>query len=381
MNKFKWLFSKFAPSFLLTFFLILSVFHYKAFIIFCILILLIFSIESIRFICKFKGEIHIKTPEGSDQPYHPSVLYFKDGWNGYKYWMSYTPMPLNKPPYTDRWECPCVVCSNDGKTWNYPNKIEVLDDLTDEQITNKDFFSDPHLTYNSKDNCIYLYYRISEGNKQWKDISLLLIKSVDGINWSKKEKLNYIDENIINNRPISPSFICIDNSSYFMWYVEGGAKQKRNIYFSNSNNGIDWNNNHTCTLNHDINPWHIDVVKIDNTFYLTVYDLSQKVEIFQSLDGINFTFIKTLLTPSKHLGSFYKLGLYRTCIIKNEDGYSAYFSAKDGFRTAIGLLKGPTLEKMQVVSASKFLKYRRFIRDLTYKYLYLYVWILKKIAK
>ena len=33
----------------------------------------------------------INTFDGSGSLTHPSVLYFENGFNGYKYWMSYTP--------------------------------------------------------------------------------------------------------------------------------------------------------------------------------------------------------------------------------------------------------------------------------------------------
>lgn len=343
--------------------------------------LILFVIEFIIFIFNFKGEVFIKTPEGSNQPYHPSVLYFKDGWKGYKYWMAYTPMPLNKQPYTDRWECPCVICSNDGKNWRYPGVMKVLDDLTNEQIAAKDYFSDPHLTYNLNEDCIYLYYRISEGDKPYKDITIFLIKSFDGITWSAKTKINYIDKSIKNHRPTSPAFIYINDSSYFMWYVEGGDKKIRKIFCAKSNNGIDWGKETACIFDRDINPWHIDVVKIDDKFYLTVYEHEEKVSLFVSQDGINYSFVKLLLIPSKRLGSFYKQGLYRTCLIKDDKGYKAYFSAKDNFRTSIGLLQGETPENMEVISVTSYLKYKRFLRDFAYRYLYLYIRIFKEIAK
>ena len=52
----------------------------------------------------------IKTPEGSNQPYHPSVIYIPEGWNGYKYWMAGTPYPLGEEVYLD-----CLHIENDGK--------------------------------------------------------------------------------------------------------------------------------------------------------------------------------------------------------------------------------------------------------------------------
>lgn len=34
---------------------------------------------------------YIPTYDGSNQSTHPSVLYFADGWHGFRYWMGMTP--------------------------------------------------------------------------------------------------------------------------------------------------------------------------------------------------------------------------------------------------------------------------------------------------
>ena len=34
--------------------------------------------------------LNIRTYDGFDQPCHPKVLYFEEGWNGHRYWMAYT---------------------------------------------------------------------------------------------------------------------------------------------------------------------------------------------------------------------------------------------------------------------------------------------------
>ena len=109
----------------------------------------------------------IKTPEGSNQPYHPSVIYIPEGWNGYKYWMAETPYPLGEdgdwkglPPYRERWENPCVHVSKDVIHWNdFEDSQNPIDDLDENNIINKDYFSDPHLVF-YKDT-LECWYRIS----------------------------------------------------------------------------------------------------------------------------------------------------------------------------------------------------------------------------
>ena len=62
----------------------------------------------------------INTFDGSNQPYHPSVLFFPTGWCGHRYWMVETPYPIGGKPYRDRWEIPLIHTSEDGLNWDYP---------------------------------------------------------------------------------------------------------------------------------------------------------------------------------------------------------------------------------------------------------------------
>lgn len=47
------------------------------------------------------------------QTTHPAVLYFANGWNGYKFWMGHTPYEYNN----ELLENPSIVASNDGINW------------------------------------------------------------------------------------------------------------------------------------------------------------------------------------------------------------------------------------------------------------------------
>src|SRR5690625_4256142 len=58
--------------------------------------------------------IPINTYDGSGQATHPDVLYFENGWGGYKYWMAYTPYPFSD----DSLENTSITYSNDGVNWH-----------------------------------------------------------------------------------------------------------------------------------------------------------------------------------------------------------------------------------------------------------------------
>ena len=102
-----------------------------------------------------QAPLSIKTFEGSNSPYHPSVLYFEEGWNGYKYWMSETPYSPKSKPYRDRNECPSIHVSNDGIVWTEIN-LNPIDNLAGKQVEELEYFSDPHLVFaNDRLECWY----------------------------------------------------------------------------------------------------------------------------------------------------------------------------------------------------------------------------------
>ena len=347
------------------------------------IILLILLFELISFIVNDKHELEIETPDGSNQPYHPSVLFFKNGWNDWEYWMAFTPMPLGKKPYTDRWECPCVIVSHDGVNWYYPDKKEFLDDLSKEEIANQDYFSDPHLVYDEKNGCLLLYYRLSKVTEKWTDITLYRKVSYDGIHWSDREKLLY-DESIVAQRPTSPAIIFDKYEQiYKIWFVtEMMVGEKHNVYYATSSDGIHIEKSVLVNFaDNTIDPWHIDCQYINGMYYMTVFSLNERLSLFESYNGIDFSFHKTLLLPSKKIGSFYKVGLYRSCLLKDSAGYKAYFSAKDGRRVCIGLMAGKSIDRLNVISASKSKNYQAFWRDLFEKYFLLEIRLFHLIHK
>lgn len=294
--------------------------------------------------------LSIKTFDGLNCPYHPAVIYAKEGWSGYKYWMAETPYSPQAKPYRDKNECPSIHYSNDGINWE--EKHNPIDSLSCEDIKNLDYFSDPHLVM--RNDTIECWYRITRRHKdvdRRKDVYLLRKKSADGLNWTEREVLVSCaqDTSCLGKMVVSPAVIYKD-SLYQMWYVNSEG-DTRGISFAMSQNGKIWEGKTDCNIyGQERQPWHIDVTFIDGQYYLTIYDF-EDITIYRSHDKHNFYKIKTSLTPSK-IGSYYGCGLYRACLIKDEQ-YKLYFSADDGFNTYIGLMAGDKIECMNVVDNGK----------------------------
>jgi len=290
----------------------------------------------------FSSPLNIKTPNNINQPYHPSVIFIEEGFSGYKYWMAESPYPISIKPYRDRWETPCIHCSNDGKFW-HELRDNPIDDLTELEIECKAYFSDPHLVL--KEDCLECWYRLTTFNNLGSSRTYILRKtSRDGIRWSTRELLIDLFQSdkafFFEKTIISPSIVYL-NQTYYMWFVDkSGIEKNRSIRQIYSANGYKWSNSKICLLQGKyIDPWHIDVQFFDNIYYLLVYELEYNtITLWISKDGLNFNYNKEVLSPSHKFGSFYANGLYRACLVKNKKGFYIYFSCHNNKYSNIGLM-------------------------------------------
>ena len=98
--------------------------------------------------------------EESDETCHPDVLYFPEGWNGWRYWMSHTPYPNTDIAY----ENPSIVVSNDGINWFEPDGIiNPVADVYQGTDMNNNYNSDSHLFMSHYGNTMNLIWRRKNG--------------------------------------------------------------------------------------------------------------------------------------------------------------------------------------------------------------------------
>lgn len=343
-------------------------------------VILQFVFEALRTLICYKGSLDIATPTPppgiASQPYHPSVQYFLNGWNGYKYWMAFTPMPKEADPYPDRWENPCIVVSNDGIHWDYCDSvIKPLDDLTEEEIANKSYFSDPDLIYLPETDSLRVYYRLNSGSNA-NTITILFRESTDGLTWSERST-TICSDIIISLRPISPSFVW-EKDGYIMWFVK--EQETRSIYVSKSDDGQRWENAQECILcGKECDPWHIDCQLDGNKYILTIYEWCQNITIWESDDGVSFVYVKLLLSCDRILGSFYNKSLYRTCLTKTDTGYKAFFSARNIAGSSVGIMEGTSISSLTVIDGKNHMSWKSFILDFIDKYTYCYKGVLRMV--
>lgn len=277
--------------------------------------------------------------------WHPSVLYIPDGWNGHKWWMSETPYsPRHIPPYTDRWELPCIHYSDDGLTW-YPIKHNPIDDLTQDDIAQQNYLSDPHLVM--KDGVMYCYYRYTllkdrqiEGNQ-----TVLYRKySVDGQNWSERELVADLrkeeDVAIWGEQIISQSILWNEKKQIWeCWYVDGsGYKPDRGVRYVCSKDAIHWEKFRQCVIPmENDHPWHIDVQIYDGIYHMLCFSDNNVLSLYTAEDGEEFVYQNLVLKPQ--LNTFYWERIYRSCSVFDGEKYRIYFSGFDEELGRIGMVQ------------------------------------------
>ena len=290
--------------------------------------------------------------------WHPTVVYIPEGFGGHQWWMAESPYHpvVELKPYRARWELPCVHYSDDGILWKSIANNPV-DDLTEQQILDEDYLSDPHLVY--KDGVLELSYRLTLlTDKQIQGNKTVLYKktSVDGVDWSerivvadlrRKEDVEIWGEQIISQA------ILWTGTEYQCWYVDGsGYEKNRGIKMTTSEDGVHWTKAKQCKIvDYKDTPWHIDVQQIDGAYHMLCYgDTSGKLAYLTSEDGRNWQYKTIVISPSHSLGSFYSQRIYRSCAVKAGEYIHIYFSAATAKRSYIGLLRTKDWKKFEHVS-------------------------------
>ncbi|MBI9032561.1 T9SS type A sorting domain-containing protein [bacterium] len=199
----------------------------------------------------------------NDEVVHPDVIYIENGWNGYEYWMVFTPFPNSEPQF----ENPSIVASHDGINWELPQGLTnpIITPYDESFNSNNYYHSDPDLIMSEDNSTMYVFWRDHAG---WRYEKLKYVYSTDGINWSLTQEVFSVDGNI--ERILSPAIVR-DSISYKMWTVDTKTNP-RTIRMRTSNDPTaSWSPAIATDLSL-ITPntaiWHLDVTYIEGKYYM-----------------------------------------------------------------------------------------------------------------
>ena len=100
--------------------------------------------------------LNLEGPGTNNEVVHPDVVVFDEPWNGYKYWMGYTP---NKTG-TSYYENPCIEASNDEINWEVPEGVTnpIQPRFDSAQQNENEHNCDTDLLYDKANDRLILYW-------------------------------------------------------------------------------------------------------------------------------------------------------------------------------------------------------------------------------
>ena len=296
-----------------------------------------------------RPKLPLITPDGDDMAYHPSVVKFDSQWNGYKYWIAFTPYPRAD----ETKENPVINVSNDMKTWHVPDGLtNPLDkpDPSDKYHYN----SDTHMLYNPTENRLELFWRyICDDGGKIGTVTIFRSVSYDGVTWEPKTVFLFVDDRNVYDY-VSPAITLQDNV-YRMWYVDVDKK----AYYAEIVDGVI---GEPTLLNIPFQgklvPWHLDVIynKEKNLYEMVVSAYTnradrQTMSMFYttSTDNVNWSTPIEIIKPSDEKNKWDSRGMYRACMLYDQGVYYVFFSAHGPNKTevGVGLLYGSDINNLK----------------------------------
>jgi hypothetical protein len=208
---------------------------------------------------KFQGILEIPTYDGSGQAVHPDIIYLREGFRGFHFFMVVTPYPYGD----NQVENPCLLASNDGVSFVEP--IFGMNPLAPTPPGGRCCHNcDPDILFNYETEEFWIYY-LEVINPDY--YALKLLRSCDLENWRLSELIRWDLSN--DDCVVSPCVFKIDGG-YVLIYADG--RGHCNIRYLESPDGLHWEKRDAIELNipwpDGFQPWHCDLVSDGTQFYL-----------------------------------------------------------------------------------------------------------------
>ena len=290
--------------------------------------------------------LFLKSVYGDNQAYHPKVLSFDEEWNGYKYWMSFTPYPYSQ---SDK-ENPHIVVSNDIIHWKAKKGFQnPLDEVTD-VAKGKRYNSDSHLVFNQDTNELECWWRYVDdvANK----VILYRRTTTDGVTWKDKEEM-IVSENRKKLDYLSPAII-YEDGLYKIWYVN-----KNRVMYIESSDLKSWSKAKDMKITYEdsVLSWHLDVIHTEKGYEMILVAFSDwehrmymNLYYTKSIDNISWDKAETILKPSTGTNYWDNSGLYRSSFIYENGKYYVFYSGQGTDNAkGIGLMEGKDIFDLKAV--------------------------------
>ena len=250
--------------------------------------------------------------DGKNQPTHPSVVDMGGEWNGFRYWMAYSPYPNANGAE----ENPCVCASNDMIHWTTPDGL--YNPIAFNEETACDELKDPHIVYNSDLNRLEVWYlgRLDSTIKNSGTLLLFRKVSSDGMHWSEYEIMRTLDGYL------SPS-VTYSDGKYKLWAIQASSSDNSGkLLYSESEDGKKWGGTPVeCSFGGSTElqrVWH-GAVNCDDLYRFVFVEDSGKSEAVlytESADGVTWQEPRTIIQKENFWAAF-----YRPCILYSDSSF------------------------------------------------------------
>ena len=285
--------------------------------------------------------------------YHPSVQYFENGWNGYKYWCAFTPYKSND----DQWENPHILASNDLKTWKEPSGFSnPLEPKPSNYEHGAVYNSDTELVYNTDTGKLECWWRFYD--KPHNCTVLRRKTTSDGVHWSAKEDMLSGELHVYDF--LSPALI-YEDGLYKMWAINQNTGHS--IDYRESKDGKNWSEIRHITVKYDdrdLAHWHLDVIRTAKGYEMSIsayYPKENdrtKMSLYYSYSPDNKDYTKAclLFSPQRGTGAWDNKGLYRSSLLFAGGKYYLFYSGLDTRigPSGLGLIGGDTPFSMKDIN-------------------------------
>lgn len=295
--------------------------------------------------------LQLKSAYGDIEACHPKVIAFSEPWNGYSYWISFSPYPQAD----DSKENPHILASNDLINWVEPKGFEnPLEDTPDRYFPGLVYNSDPELVYNSDADNLECWWRFVDDETG--NVIIYRSWTNDGVHWSDKE---IMIQSIRKNQDFVSPALLYEDGKYKMWSVGSGYQ----VQYMESKDGYEWSDIRFIDIEYNfsnLKSWHLSMTHDEVYGYellISAFDSeadksrrAMNLYYTKSNDNINYDKAEAILVPMK--SNWNNRGLYRSSLIHTEnDVYYLFYSGigENGSR-GIGLMVGENIEDLREFS-------------------------------
>lgn len=266
---------------------------------------------------------HVSPPGG--QTTHPSVLYFDQPWNGYRYWMAHTPYPGGDDEHED----PNIAASQDGIAWVVPSGLtNPLDDASGTAYN-----SDVELVMSPDGTTMMLIWRWFDPTAGAGSERFYMRTSTNGTTWTPKVLIHQSNE--ADLRIMSPTLV-FEDGAWTMWGVDILTNPNRFVRRRSNgpvlNSPSNWGPVEVCSI--DVlpsgkDPWHIQVRKVNDQYIgllstadLNVSGTNGEILLVVSEDGLSWRSSRSTVIPRN--GAAHN-ALYRASLVPRMNGGTLTF--------------------------------------------------------